>query len=37
MRERARQLETLYRDALLNDVIPFWEKHSLDGGLTITF
>lgn len=24
------ELEKLYRDTLLNDVVPFWEKHSLD-------
>ncbi len=24
------QYARIYRDALLNDVIPFWEKHSLD-------
>jgi len=23
-------LAELYKDALLNNVIPFWEKHSLD-------
>jgi N-acylglucosamine 2-epimerase len=23
-------LASLYRDTLLNDVIPFWERHSLD-------
>ena len=25
-----RELAKLYRDTLLNDVIPFWEKHSID-------
>jgi N-acylglucosamine 2-epimerase len=25
-----KQYARIYRDALLNDVIPFWEKHSLD-------
>lgn len=24
------ELEVLYRDNLLNDVVPFWEKHSID-------
>ena len=24
------QLAKLYRDALLDDVIPFWERHSVD-------
>lgn len=24
------QYARIYRDALLNDVVPFWEKHSLD-------
>jgi len=30
MDESYEQLERLYRDALLDDVIPFWERHSLD-------
>jgi len=25
-------LRTVYRDGLLNDVIPFWQRHGLDGG-----
>jgi N-acylglucosamine 2-epimerase len=28
--ERARQLREIYRTALFDDVIPWWEKHSLD-------
>ncbi|MBN1492260.1 MAG: AGE family epimerase/isomerase [Phycisphaerae bacterium] len=30
MNKRCAELETLYHDALLKDVIPFWEKHSID-------
>ena len=30
MKTRFRELESQYRDALLEDVIPFWEKHSVD-------
>ncbi|HNT34094.1 MAG TPA: AGE family epimerase/isomerase [bacterium] len=29
-REQFAKFETLYQDAFLNDVIPFWMKHSLD-------
>jgi len=30
MKARFKELETLYKDSLLGDVIPFWENHSLD-------
>jgi len=30
MIQRLSLLSLLYRDALLNDVVPFWEKHSVD-------
>jgi len=30
MSTRIAELEKLYRDALLNDVIPFWERYSID-------
>lgn len=30
LRERAQRLSTFYRDALLNDVIPFWAQYSPD-------
>ncbi len=30
MRKRFQKLEQLYRDALLDNVIPFWEENSLD-------
>lgn len=30
MNETPETLTTLYRDALLQDVLPFWEKHSID-------
>lgn len=30
MNEKAQTLETLYRDALLDDVIPFWAEKSID-------
>jgi len=29
-KERVEQLKQIYRDALLNDVIPFWMRHGLD-------
>jgi N-acylglucosamine 2-epimerase len=28
--ERIKQLKDLYRDVLLNDIVPFWSKHSID-------
>jgi len=30
-KNRASELSNLYRTTLLDDVIPFWERHSLDG------
>ena len=30
MKTRIQKLEKQYRDALVNDAIPFWEKHSID-------
>lgn len=30
MDDRASELGDLYRDALLQDVLPFWERHSID-------
>ena len=30
IKEEIQKLAKLYRDALLKDVIPFWEKHSVD-------
>jgi N-acylglucosamine 2-epimerase len=30
MNERFQQLATQYKDTLLNNVIPFWEQHSID-------
>lgn len=31
MKKRFEELAGLYRDALFNDVMPFWSKHSIDG------
>ena len=30
MADRASELGDLYQDALLQDVLPFWERHSID-------
>jgi N-acylglucosamine 2-epimerase len=30
MRQDVHELAALYKNALLNDVLPFWEKHSID-------